>query len=224
MAPSHWKTSQPSLLAREQAGSRIRGGTAGFTFLELAVVVVIMGVMAAITLPRFSGTFSRVTLGGTARGLAGTMGYIRDAAARHGRTYFLNIDFDRKRYFVTHINEEIDLSEIPYLETDFLDEEIYTQYADMVVSERQLQKKISFWRVIFEDGTEAFEGVARIEFRPNGTADEAVIQITNPKERIYSVHLERYNGQATVYNYEYIPPPPPVLTERERPSDTRSAL
>ena len=56
----------------------------GFTFLELVVVITIMGIIMAITLPRFSSTFSKATLGGTARGLAGTMAYLRNAAAKHG--------------------------------------------------------------------------------------------------------------------------------------------
>jgi len=77
---------------------------------------------------------------------------------------------------------------------------------------------------MLEDGTEAYEGAVRIEFRPDGTADEAVIYLTNPKGRLYSVYLEGYNGQPRVYKYAFVPEPPPELIERERSSGERDAL
>jgi len=58
----------------------------GFTFLELAVVLTIMGIMMVVTVPRFSSSLSKATLGGAARGLAGTIVYLRNAAAKEGRS------------------------------------------------------------------------------------------------------------------------------------------
>ena len=223
------ETLLPCSNPKREAVIAARRGSGGFTFLELAVVVVIMGIVMAITLPRFTGTFSRATLGGAARGLAGTMVYIRDAAARHGRSYFLDIDLENNKYSVTYIDEEADWSEIAYQESEFPDEEMYSQFSDSVVSETVLQKKVSFLEIMLADGTEVSEGVVRIEFRPDGTADEVVIHLTNPKEKVYSVYLEHYNGQPTVYranspDQKFVPPYPPVLTERESPTELRDEL
>ncbi len=197
----------------------------GFTFLELAVVVAIMGVMMAISLPRFTSTFSKATLGGTARHLAGTMGYLRNAAASHARSYFLCLDLDNNQYGTRVMDEKADLSLIGYQEYDVLDDEIFTDYADEFVSKTKLEKKIAFARVMLGDGTEVFNGTVSMEFRPDGTADEATIYLTDPKQRVYIVYLEHYNGQARVYKREDLVPRPLFeLTEREPPRRPRDAF
>jgi prepilin-type N-terminal cleavage/methylation domain-containing protein len=196
----------------------------GFTFLELAVVITIIGIMTMVVAPRFSATFSRVSLGGTARHLAGTMGYLRNLAAKDGRTYYLNINLDENEYLATYLRADVDVSQLDYDYLDFLDEEVYARVSDAFVRPTYLKRKIAFSRVILEDGTEAYQGVARIEFRPDGTADETVIHLTDSKERFYTVYLEGYNGEATVYRGVYIPPPPPELTAREPPKRAQDAL
>lgn len=197
----------------------------GFTFLELAVVIAIMGIMMVVTLPRFSSSFSKATLGGTARGLAGTMAYVRNAAAKEGRSYFLNIDLDNEQYWVTVINEEADLTLIDLQESDVLDDELYTEVNDAFVARSRLQKKVAFAEVRLEDGRGVSDGVVTIEFRPDGTADEVAIFLTNPRGRKYIVYLERYNGQARVYKREKdLPEPLPELTERVPPTSPKDAL
>ena len=196
----------------------------GFTFLELAVVLTIMGIMMASVAPRFSAMFSRATLGGTARQLAGAMAYVRNLAAKDNRSYFLTIDLDHDEYEVTFFNPPPELAMAPYEELEYLDEEVYVPYTDDFIKTTRLQKKVSFARVILEDGTELYDGSARIAFRPNGTADETVVHLTNPSEKFYTVHLERYNGQATVYKGVVVPALPPELTEREPPRRAEDAL
>jgi len=195
----------------------------GFTFLELSVVVVIMGIVMAVTLPRFTSTFSKATLGGTARRLAGTMAYLRNAAARDGRSYFLNIDLDNHEYWVAVFNEEMDLSQIDF-EVEDTYEEMYTEFSDGFAARTRLQKKIEFAEVLLGDGEKIFDGILQIEFRPNGTTDEVVIHLTNPKERFYTVYLEGYNGQATAYKHVFVPEPLPVLDYREPLADPKDAL
>ncbi len=197
----------------------------GFTFLELAVVLTIMGIMMVVTVPRFSSSLSKATLGGTARALAGTIVYLRNAAAKEGRSYFLNIDLNKNQYWVTIINEEADLSEIDYQEPDVLDDEIYKEVSDAFVARTRLQKKVAFAQVMLEDGTKVSDGMVTIEFRPDGTADGAIIYLTNPKEKVRIVYLEHYNGQARVYTREKdLPEPPPVPTERVPPTNPKDAL
>jgi len=199
--------------------------TDGFTFLELAVVVTIIGIMMAITAPRFSASLSKATLGGTARGLAGTIAYIRNAAAKEGRSYFLNIDLDKEEHWATVINDEADLSLVQYQGIDLPDEELYfKEVSDGFISKKKLEKKIAFERILLPDGTDVSEGRVRIEFHPDGTTDEVVIYLTDSRERVYTVHLEHYNGQARVYRDTFVPEPPPALVEREPARSARGAL
>jgi prepilin-type N-terminal cleavage/methylation domain-containing protein len=215
----------------------------GFTFLELAVVVLIMGIMMAVTAPRFASSLSKATIGATARRLAGTIVYLRNAAAREGRSFFLNLDLDKNEHFVTVIKEKGELTELEYQEyqdLDFPEGEIYTEFSDDFVSRTRLQKKIAFAGVVLRDGTPIFDGSVSIELRPNGTADDGsaiyfgetnqmpyegtVIRLTDSREKVYTVYLQHYNGEATVYKYEYVPEPAPVLVEREPPRRPEDAL
>jgi hypothetical protein len=183
-----------------------------------------MGIMVAVVAPRFTATFSKVTLGGTARQLAGAIAYVRNLAAKNNRSYFLTIDLDHDEYWVTYFEPPPELALMPYAELEYLEDEVYIPYTDDFVKTTRLQKKVSFARIILEDGVELYDGRARIAIRPNGTADETVIHLTNPSERFYTVHLERYNGQATVHKGAVIPPLPPELTEREPPRRAEDAL
>jgi len=183
-----------------------------------------MGMIVAITAPRLSSTFSKATLGGGARGLAGAMAYLRNAAAREGRSYFLTVDLDQEEYWAAVMNDDPDLIQTEYQDPDALDDAMYTEVTKGLVSRTRLRKAVAFSHVEFQDGGPVSDGTVRIEFRPDGTADEAVVCIAKPNGRAYTVYLEQYNGQATVYKGMFVPEPPPVLTERERPSDPRDAL
>jgi prepilin-type N-terminal cleavage/methylation domain-containing protein len=196
----------------------------GFTFLELAMVVLIMGIMMGITFPRFSAFFSKANIGATARRLAGTMGYLRNAAARDGQSYFLNLDQEKNEYWVTVIKKNAELSQVEYQDTEVLDDEMYIEVKNAFLSRVRLEKKIAFAGVILEDGTKVLDQRVIIEFRPDGTADEAVVRLTDARERAYSVYVEHYNGQATVYKYAVVPEVPPTLTEREPPRRPDEAL
>jgi len=203
------------------AATRRRRG--GFTFLELAVVVTIMGILMTITFPRFSSIFSKATLGGMARRLAGTMAYLRNAAAKEGRSFFLNLDLDNEEYRAKVINPEAAVSVIDY-ETAVDDEYIYSDFKDAFVGRTRLPRKIYFSKVMLGDGSEVSDGMVMIEFRPDGTANEAAIYLTDPKGRVYTVYLEHYNGQARVYKRAFVPKAPPVLSEREPPARLRDNL
>jgi prepilin-type N-terminal cleavage/methylation domain-containing protein len=199
----------------------------GFTFVELTVVIIIIGIMMSVTVPRFGSMFSKASLGAAARRLAGTMGYLRNAAAKEGRSYFLNIDLETHEFWVTVVSEGAD----PYLINqggfvDPQDEELsgYEEVADPFLRRTRLEKQIAFERIVLPNGAEVVEGRFMIEFRPDGTADETLIYMRNPKGKIYTLHLEQYNGQARLYKFAYAPDPLPELTEREPPERPIDAL
>ncbi|MEM6332665.1 MAG: GspH/FimT family pseudopilin [Planctomycetota bacterium] len=67
----------PTSSTGERRGSAQRSA---FTLIELMVVIVVIGVLAAITVPRFSGSFERAALRSEAQSLADAMRYARSQA------------------------------------------------------------------------------------------------------------------------------------------------
>jgi prepilin-type N-terminal cleavage/methylation domain-containing protein len=86
--------------------SRVRisaGGAPGFTLLEIAIVLFIMGLIISLAIPYFGG-FTGARLKSEARRLAGRATYLYDAAASEKVVMRLNLDLDSNSYFVTRLD------------------------------------------------------------------------------------------------------------------------
>lgn len=89
------QTSTPAIFERERAPSKY----AGFTLIELTLVVLILGVLLTLTLPRLA-LLGEQRLDSAARRLAVLISYLHDESALRGRIYRLTLDLDRENYRV----------------------------------------------------------------------------------------------------------------------------
>ncbi|HHH38726.1 MAG TPA: type II secretion system protein GspH [Sedimenticola sp.] len=76
-------------------------GSAGFTLLELLVVLAIAGFIMAVAPPLIARAIPGVELKGAARELAAGLRYARSQAVLRRRPAALTLDLERKRYRVT---------------------------------------------------------------------------------------------------------------------------
>lgn len=77
---------------RPQSPRRLPSSAAGFTFLELLVVMAVILVVAALTLSNFGMTMKRVKLHGDATAIANTIQRARSIAVRRSKTLVMEID------------------------------------------------------------------------------------------------------------------------------------
>lgn len=70
----------------------------GYTLIELAVVIVVLGVMALFVIPRL-GEIGEANLKRSARHLTGMIRFLRDDAQAKKRIYRLNFDIQNNRYW-----------------------------------------------------------------------------------------------------------------------------
>ena len=75
----------------------------GFTLLELAVVIFIMGLMLTLTLP-YLGGFRQAALRSQARRLAGRATYMFDEATGHKLVLRLIFDIDNNGYAAAQLD------------------------------------------------------------------------------------------------------------------------
>jgi general secretion pathway protein H len=87
---------------RDGARARMsgRGGERGVTMIELLVVVAIMGVIAAIVIPRFGGGVSTTELKSAARQVASGLRLARSEAMASRQERFVTLDLEHRRFMV----------------------------------------------------------------------------------------------------------------------------
>jgi len=79
------------------------GGAPGFTLLEIAVVIFIMGLVMTLAMP-YLGGFRSAQLKSEARRLAGRANYLYDEASTQKVIYKMTFDLDHNGYYVTRLD------------------------------------------------------------------------------------------------------------------------
>lgn len=145
--------------------------SAGFTVLELVVVIGVITVIAAISLPFIGGDGpSNSELRGAARQLASAAKLARaEAISLRGET-FLVVDLESRRFKIEHLGKEHQLPEKVYLE-------IFTAQDDLVD-----------------------ETTGSIRFFPDGGSNGGRITISagEDSERKYEVDVDWLTGRVKV--------------------------
>jgi prepilin-type N-terminal cleavage/methylation domain-containing protein len=165
-----------------------RSRCGGFTLIELAVVLILIGIVLSIVIPRYGGFLTRGTLRSELRRLAAVVRYLSDEASRSGRTYYLNFDIRKGTYWVT-----VDAGTSRAAEVD-----------SHLTRIRQLPENVRFKDVMVYGTGKKSTGRQRIAFFPGGENEEAIVHSSDyDKRQIYSLHIKPYAGRSDIYDYEY---------------------
>jgi prepilin-type N-terminal cleavage/methylation domain-containing protein len=156
----------------------------GFTLLELAVVLLIIGLVMAIAMPRF-GAFQGAELRSESRRLAARTHYLYEEAGAQKVLLRLNLDVSHSSYFVTRLNP---LAIRPAFEPE-------KGLAGGLV---RLPADVRL-RDVWVEGAGLFHsGIVGCEFYPSGTADAAVIHLLDRNGEVMTIGIDPFNGAATI--------------------------
>ncbi len=72
----------------------------GYTLIELIVVIVLIGLIMTLSLPRFQYSMLTDDLKGSTRRMVGTIRSLRDVALREQRAYDLRIDLESNSFWI----------------------------------------------------------------------------------------------------------------------------
>ena len=120
------------------------GRTKGFTFVELLLVIIVIGALLAISLPNIRKTFNNLRLDNFSRELQAFMNYLHERSVVEEKIIYLNLDNDKK--------------------------EIWAQIQD-----EQSQLKT----LVLPDGMKIESEKKQILFYPDGSIDNATIEVVN---------------------------------------------
>lgn len=158
---------------------------AGFTLIELMIVVAILAALMFVVVPRLQD-LTDVQVKSSARRIVGELKYLYNDAVFKKRTYRLNFGLDEGTYWV----EVLMGSE-------------FVPYADHVVQDARLERGIRFKDVITERTFGASRLTEREEFimiYPTGRIDPAIIYIEAPNGSVYTLETKPYTGRVAVYD------------------------
>lgn len=150
--------------------------TKGYTLIELAIVIVLIGMMLAVSIPRFRYSLLTDNLKSVTRRLIGVVKEIRNDAVREQKPYFLYFDLDANKVWVESqgMGQE---------ERKMIRERAYTLPQDTRI--------MDIWR---KDGGKQAHGQVAIRFTKKGYVQHTAIHLGAEDGRKFSLILSPFLG------------------------------
>lgn len=155
--------------------------TAGFTLVEIVVVLLLIGLFSALALPMLTG-FGEDQLALTSRRIAGTVQYLFNESALSGRPYRLTYNLDRRSWGAKRLETSGEL--VPVSGTG---------------SERQLPSGVKFEDVVVVGRGKFSSGTVTTQILPIGWLQETIIHLQNKRGRQMTLRLMPFTGATEVY-------------------------
>jgi len=191
----------------------------GYTLIELIIVVAVVALLAAATLPAVRGV-TGANARAAAGELAGAMRYLYDTAALRRQTCRLALDIDGGSWWAECTQEHFTLSREkatearPQEEDDDLADRFpderdaerrrllarakFGKFEDRLAKKRSLPGAVRFDQIWTEHQREPFgRGMAYVYFFPQGRGELAQVPIRDG-DTAYTVMLQPYTGRARV--------------------------
>jgi hypothetical protein len=171
----------------------------GFTFLEAMLVLGIIVVLAAVTLPKMRGTFDRARLQSAVRDFSGMLRYARQFAVLRGDGAQVVIDPENGEYYMelVHVGLDGELSRDEQRPSRRRGDDLKELHLSReFVEGHVLPKRVFFTLVHSSAPTTDRSGLPRIVFYADGSASSGMIGIQDEKGKAYRVDVYRATGTA----------------------------
>lgn len=158
-----------------------RRGWTGYTFVELAVVMVLLALMASITFPRFRYALLTDELKTTTRKMVGMIKSLRAEAMRENRTLVLHFELESNRFWIHS--------------TDMTEEERAVAQAKAY----PLPDGVRVTDVWTQGKGKQMMGEATIRFTKKGYVQQSAIHLRSADGREYTLKLSPFVEKVRVY-------------------------
>ncbi|MBI1821533.1 MAG: prepilin-type N-terminal cleavage/methylation domain-containing protein [Nitrospirae bacterium] len=158
------------------------GKIAGFTLIEISVVVLIMGLMALILLPRLTG-LSGGNLNTVTRHLIGTIQTLKDEAESRQKIFRLNFNLPSQVYDISVLKENGEF--VPY-QTESL-------------GKVQLPSQIRLKDMVTLRQGKVTDGTAYLFFYPLGRVEKAILHFEE-NGRLLTLKVMPLSGKVKLYD------------------------
>ncbi|MBF6567334.1 MAG: prepilin-type N-terminal cleavage/methylation domain-containing protein [Candidatus Binataceae bacterium] len=181
---SHWYRLGRPVSLIVSAGS-------GFTLIELAVVLFIMGLIMSIAMPYFGGLTS-ARLRSEARRLAGRANYLYDEAAAQKVVLRLNFNLDTNTYSVSRLDP-------------FQPQAIFVPERGAMLGPVMLPSGVRIRDVTVGSLGTVTRGMVGCAFYPTGWADSAVIHLADSDGMVFTLGIAPLTGHVSLRSGDLTP-------------------
>lgn len=151
--------------------------------VELGMVLLVLGIVMAIVLPRFGGTLERQQLRSTINVMHGTVRYLQAYAALTKRVYRLTFDLDRQVMSVCYFQGETCMPEASRELRDYV-----------------LPASVRVLDVVSPQGVKTRVGEAATHFHPTGLAEPSIIHLGTDSNQKATLVIEPLAGRVKVFD------------------------
>ena len=169
----------------------VRSASPGFTLLELAVVIFIMGLMLTLAMP-YLGGFRQAALKSQARRMAGRATYLFDEATGHKLVLRLIFDMDRNGYAVAQLD--------PYAVKP-----VFAPDTSMSGHPVLMPEAIRIRDVTVEGIGTLNKGTISTTFYPEGYVDATVVHLEDASGDVMTLEFSPLTGQVAIINGDVMP-------------------
>lgn len=172
---------------RNHQGTRARAG--GFTLFELLVVLLIIGLVSALVMPRLAASLPGVQLKSSARAVAASLRYARSKAVSESRPYVALFDRTQRLLAVEPIQESIDAQESQSLRVILNTSELKNVY--------EFPDGVEFG---VRDNRDLGEGrdPFPIFFFPQGHSTGGKVVMKNVRRKQYTIRVDTITGAVEI--------------------------
>ena len=152
----------------------------GYTFIELTVVIFLIGLTLVLTVPRFRYAMLTDGLKATVRRMVGTVRSLRNEAIREQKIYTLHFDLESNRFWI----ESADM-------TDEGRELAYEQAS-------QLPEGVRILDVWSKERGKEVDGEPTIRFTKQGYIEQSAIHLAAEDGRKFTLEFSPFMGKVKV--------------------------
>lgn len=163
----------------------VRHGSRGYTFIEIIIVVVILGVVLAGVAPMYRGSMTWVRTDRAVRNIVALLKYGQERAMTDAVEYRLYLDPDRRSYWLTRLTG-----------FDQEGEKVFAQVTEDRKTPYRLPETLEMERVTARKGDKP--GVFYIGLYPHGASDEAAVRLEDRSGREVTIETKGRAGQLSV--------------------------
>ena len=153
----------------------------GYTFIELTVVIFLIGLTLVLTVPRFRYEMLTDDLKATVRRMVGTIRSLRNDAIREQKLYVLCFDLGSNRYWIES--------------ADMTDEGRALEYEKAL----QLPGGVQILDVWSGEMGKKVDGKAAIRFTKKGYIEPSIIHLGAEDGRKFTLELSPFMGKVKVF-------------------------
>lgn len=165
------------------------GRSQGFTLVELVLVMLVIGIIAAITVPRASGLLDRQNMRRSINVVRGTARYLQARAALTKRTYRLTLDLEKQTMSACYLTEDTCKKE-----------------NNRVLRDYTFPNQVEILDVVGANGEKIQEGEAATHFHPSGIAEASLIHLSGADAERMTLIIEPLTGRLKVVEGYVVPP------------------